>query len=108
MSTERPTCRVCACAKVCVYFKNENDSNLTETCPLSYWEKYFVPKQEWISVDERLPDGGGTYLTVDDEGYMIVATWHEFYGWLLPVCRANPITHWMPIPEPPTMKGGAE
>ena len=56
---------------------------------------------EWISVEERLPDNGETVLTVDNEGYMIVASWYELGGWFLPVCRANPVTHWMPLPEPP-------
>lgn len=56
---------------------------------------------EWISVEERLPDNGETVLTVDNEGYMIVASWYELGGWFLPVCRANPVTHWMPMPEPP-------
>lgn len=58
-------------------------------------------QSEWISVEERLPDNGETVLTVDNEGYMIVASWYELGGWLLPVCRANPVTHWMPLPEPP-------
>lgn len=57
---------------------------------------------EWISAEERLPDNGETVLTVDNEGYMIVASWYELGGWFLPVCRANPVTHWMPLPEPPT------
>ena len=56
---------------------------------------------EWISAEERLPDNGETVLTVDNEGYMIVASWYELGGWFLPVCRANPVTHWMPLPEPP-------
>lgn len=56
---------------------------------------------EWIRAEERLPDNGETVLTVDNEGYMIVASWYELGGWFLPVCRANPVTHWMPLPEPP-------
>lgn len=65
-------------------------------------------KQEWISVEERVPDNGEAVLTVDNEGYMIVASWYELGGWFLPVCRANPVTHWMLLPEAPKMKGGAE
>ena len=56
---------------------------------------------EWISVEERLPDNGEKVLIADNEGYMIVAKWYELGGWFLPVCRANPVTHWMPLPEPP-------
>lgn len=56
---------------------------------------------EWIGVEERLPDNGEKVLTVDNEGRMIVASWYELVGWLLPVCRANPVTHWMLLPEQP-------
>ena len=55
MRTERPTCRECACAKVCEYCIAENERNLDEKCVLEYWENDFVPKREWIGVDERLP-----------------------------------------------------
>lgn len=62
---------------------------------------------EWISVTERMPDGQGHFLTVDDTGYMMVAMWTKQFGWFSHICKANKITHWMPLPEPPEMKGGA-
>lgn len=65
-------------------------------------------KQEWISVEDRLPDGQGHFLTVDDTGYIMVAMWTNQFGWFSHICKANKITHWMPLPEPPKMKGGAE
>lgn len=61
-------------------------------------------KPEWISVEERLPERNGRYLIIDDEGYMVVASWYKDCGWFIPICRANPVTHWMPLPEAP--KGG--
>lgn len=61
---------------------------------------------DWISVDERLPDKSGQYLT-----------WHGFYcglhdysvekqGWNITYCEdrsteIKTVTHWMPFPEPP-------
>ena len=60
-----------------------------------------APKPEWISVDERLPDGNGRFLTVDRKGDMMVCYWEKRFGWFASVCNKNAITHWMPLPEPP-------
>ena len=60
-------------------------------------------KQEWISVEERLPDGQGRFLIADEAGDMMVAFWTKQFGWLSSV-RTNKVTHWMPLPMPP--KGG--
>ena len=128
MRTERPTCRECACTKVCEYFKNENDSNLDETCPLCYWEKYFVPKQEWIRVDERLPEDtipddykhktikvlvairGKNGVTIRTQQRFLDYAYRDdkrtaFWTWRF---SGGDVTHWMPLPEAPKMKGGAE
>lgn len=104
MRTERPTCRECACNKVCEYFENENSRNLDETCPLCNWENYFVPKQEWISVEDRLPEVGTMVVGYDyesnvrcyfitEERWWIDDGWNTAKGW--------GITHWMPLPPPP-------
>ncbi len=61
---------------------------------------------EWISVEERLPDENGRFLTVDKKGDMMVCFWEKHFGWFAMVCNKNAITHWMPLPEPPDMKGG--
>jgi hypothetical protein len=58
-------------------------------------------KQEWISVDERLPEEPGTYVACRRDGYVGFAF---FTGASFPTV----VTHWMPLPEPPKMKGGAE
>lgn len=60
---------------------------------------------EWISVDERLPDKQAQFLIVDDEGYMEIALWTRQFGWFSHINRGNKVTHWMPLPEPPMMKG---
>ena len=61
-------------------------------------------KQEWISVEERLPDRNGRYLThCNVEGQSLVC--------ILYFCKVGgfdegTVTHWMSLPEAPEMKGG--
>ena len=78
-----------------------------------------VVKPEWISVDERLPEEKGFYLTFQDGKLWINnfdaqkckfgVWWHytpdgrreKNYRFI----EADKITHWMPMPEPPMMEG---
>ena len=69
---------------------------------------------DWISVKERLPDssslwvlfyakdsgmfGGVKYGWMRPDSYG-VAFWHPPLG--VPVYRADQVTHWMPLPDPP-------
>ena len=65
-------------------------------------------KQEWISVDERLPNRTGKYLVATFDGRVGIGNLIDYY------CDGDlsfdnyKITHWMPLPEAPKMKGGAE
>ena len=70
-------------------------------------------KQEWISVEDRLPDNGLERVLVflrDDDftkpiGENKIDTDRYLDGkW---VRWGRFVTHWMPLPEPPKMKGGA-
>ena len=55
-------------------------------------------KQEWISVEDRLPEKLDTYLVCCKDGLVTMAFFCERFN--------NTVTHWMPLPEAP--KGGAE
>jgi hypothetical protein len=73
----------------------------------------FAPSVEaepkWISVEERLPEEKQSVLVHYVDGWMPIAflldgKWYQSGGetsWLS-------VTHWMPLPEPPKMDGGAE
>lgn len=64
-------------------------------------QPYVKPMPTWISVDDKLPDASGNYLTFN--GYdMKVNQWNK-NGWLL-IYEGIMITHWMPIPEFSTMQ----
>ena len=71
------------------------------------YRKQHIKQSEWISVDERLPDKGTWCLVniINHFGLDFVTFTHytKGYGWAIP-----DVTHWMPLPEAPKMKGGAE
>ena len=82
-----------------------------------------VTVQEWISVDDRLPEAGGSYLVTTDvfgkyssvkirsfakdgetvNEYDLAGeknVWYRYdseYGYV----PTDSVTHWMPIPQPP-------
>ena len=75
-----------------------------------------VTVQEWISVDDRLPDNKEydwvLAQVVEDNGFMHIPTvmeyrqskndwFEETYGWLSEHNGLFTVTHWMPLPEPP-------
>ena len=70
-------------------------------------------KQEWISVDERLPEESGVYVAYTDNGNSMTLDYsakHKLFNSFDSYSRdvaegfAIPVTHWMPLPEAPKMK----
>lgn len=72
-----------------------------------------VPKNEWISVKDRLPEKDGMYLIfspyTNKEGGIVYC--NRFLTKGNPIFPPNSfesiskVTHWMPLPEAPKMKG---
>ena len=66
-----------------------------------------VTVQEWISVDDRLPEVGGYVVCIAKRNpfsrFMPMVTRIEKNGWVNPITEGyiSEVTHWMPIPEPP-------
>lgn len=61
-------------------------------------------KQEWISVEDRMPPALGKVLVYSP----ILGVYMTCYTAYSPRFAEESVTHWMPLPEPPEMKGGAE
>ena len=73
-----------------------------------------VPAAQWIPITERLPEkwlddaGMVNYMIYSPDFGVDIGCYHaEAKKWL---CMALPctVTHWMPLPEPPEMDGGAD
>ena len=66
-----------------------------------------VTLQEWISVDDRLPEAGGYVVCIAKRNpfsrFMPMVARIEKNGWANPITEQyiSEVTHWMPIPQPP-------
>ena len=58
-----------------------------------------VTVQEWISVNDRLPEQGEEAICIAADGDMMIGKYTE-WGWMFP-CYFEDLTHWMPLPQPP-------
>ena len=58
-----------------------------------------VTVQEWISVNDRLPEQGEEAICIAADGDMMIGKYTK-WGWMFP-CYFEDLTHWMPLPQPP-------
>ena len=65
-----------------------------------------VTVQEWISVDDRLPEVGGYVVCIAKRNpfsrFMPMVARIEKNGWVNPITEQyiSEVTHWMPMPQP--------
>ena len=66
-----------------------------------------VTVQEWVSVNDRLPEAGGYVVCIAKRnpfsGFMPMVARIEKNGWANPITEQyiSKVTHWMQLPEPP-------
>ena len=66
-----------------------------------------VTVQEWIPVDDRLPENGGYVVCIAKRNpfsrFMPMVARIEKNGWVNPITEQyiSEVTHWMPLPHPP-------
>ncbi len=63
-------------------------------------------KVDWISVEERLPEKSGEYLTWHNGYFGVIEYNADLHGWNIMhhadrSTEIKSVTHWMPLPEPP-------
>lgn len=65
---------------------------------------------DWISVEDRLPEiQTGPYLTYNFRtGYFDIMSGDYINYSVCPPENFNEVTHWMPLPAPPTQTGKGE
>ena len=103
-------------AKVLESTCDETECNHPTNCDLCKATRLYnagYHKQEWISVEDRSPEEKVNCLIhykhayCDNDGYWSIGVsfydGHEFH-----IGLEYKVTHWMPLPEAPKMKGGAE
>ena len=56
---------------------------------------------KWISVEDSTPDDEQTVIVYVDNGD---SKYVESYFWSSKYYLKNNITHWMPLPNPPTLE----
>ena len=66
-----------------------------------------VTVQEWVSVNDRLPEAGGYVVCIAKRNpfsrFMPMVARIVKNGWVNPITEQyiSEVTHWMPLPEPP-------
>lgn len=92
-------------AKVLKDYTKENHIMASHTILENYAEALYnagYSKQEWISVDDRLPETEGKYLVCTANVNIGVGNFIDYYGTGKRICFDTwAISHWMPLPEPP-------
>lgn len=58
-----------------------------------------VTVQQWIPVSERLPEDSADVLVCHKNGSVTTNAWLDAHWWFKD--DKNPITHWLPLPQPP-------
>ena len=62
--------------------------------------------QEWISVDDRLPEDGVRVLAAHDDGVVRIGICRGYFPAVMSKKHEKAfgfaeVTHWMPLPQPP-------
>lgn len=91
------------------------EKEMCSMCELQMHRSGLFQSNEWISVKEQLPKLNTMVLVFTMRGSFEVARYNIYHNGTLPLWMTNEdiwkneiITHWIPLPPPPKMKGGAE
>lgn len=100
LSAECKTCQICN-----ERYHGDDDDLCYFQCVAKEIINHGYRKQEWIAVEERLPDRVGKYLVATFDRRVGIGNLIDYYCVGELSFDSYKVTHWMPLPEPP--KGGA-
>jgi hypothetical protein len=91
--------------------RKERDEALDDKARyIDYWkaaEQRARDVREWIPVSERLPDDNTKVIVHGGIAYIRKGEWFTLTGERFPGKPIQwPVTHWMPLPEPPAIRSG--
>jgi Lar family restriction alleviation protein len=92
----------------CIIYGADNKYFFTKEEAIEAWNNR---KPDWISVDDRLPEEDVRVLIVGKRGGIQIARSIECSScsngrlWISDTRKYPKPTHWMPLPEPPTLEG---
>jgi hypothetical protein len=100
-------------AKILIDYKNKNHIMASTVILADYAEELYnagYRKQEWVSVEDRKPSESGKYIVCSQKGSVYQTKYYLYPenkgGHWGQKDKGKNITHWMPLPEPPKIKGG--
>lgn len=94
------------CPRECPYYREDCNSGALPYQDFSAYTKQLeaqIPR--WIPVEERLPEDGQGTLVICRDGYITTMA-YEYERWWWQGTEDQTVTHWMPLPEPPSEKKG--
>ena len=96
-------CEKCLHQKVCALWgaHESQDASCFSLDGCDYFEAALTPPNEWVSVEERLPEEKHRVI-VRCERIGTSVGWILWGGWMTDIgTDAGNVTHWMPLPTPP-------
>ena len=94
-------------SKLCSKRFDDQYSDRTIAIIADYLISHGVTVQEWISVEDRLPEDGRYVVCIAKRNpfsrFMPMVARIEKNGWVNPITEQyiSEVTHWMPLPQPP-------
>ena len=97
-------CKTCLHEKVCALWWDHERQDASCFCKdgCDYFTPTLTPPNEWVSVEDRLPEEKQRVI-VRCERVGTSVGWILWGNWMADIGPdAGKVTHWMPLPAPPT------